>query len=96
MPYDPDLNEPADAPCGRIIPRDPDANLYPLEAAYISGQSPRTLEAWRLRGGGPPFIQIGRSIRYRRGDLLDWLAKRRRISTSDPGSDHRPVSRDPR
>ena len=82
--------EPADAPCGRIIPRDPDAMLYGPEAAHLSGQSNRTLEAYRSRGGGPPFVRIGRAIRYRRGDLLDWLAARRRTSTSDPG----PADRD--
>ena len=81
---------PLTRPCGRIIPRDPDAMLYGPEAAHLSGQSNRTLEAYRSRGGGPPFVRIGRAIRYRRGDLLDWLAARRRTSTSDPG----PAARD--
>ena len=77
----------ADAPAGRIIPRDPDALLYEGEAAYLTGLSERTLQDYRLRGGGPAFIRIGkRGVRYRRGDLLDWIADRRRTSTSDTGN----------
>jgi hypothetical protein len=84
-----DLTSPqarADAPAGRIIPLDPDALLFQSEAAYLAAVSVRTLEAWRLHGGGPPFIAIGRrAVRYRRRDLLDWMEARRRRSTSDPG-----------
>lgn len=76
----------ADAPAGRIIPQDPDALLYQAEVAYLTAQSERTLEAYRLKGGGPPFIVIGkRGVRYRRGDVQDWITARRRRSTSDPG-----------
>ncbi len=76
----------ADAPAGRLIPLDPDALLFQSEAAYLIGCSGRTLEAWRLHGGGPPFIQLGRrAVRYRRRDLLGWIEARRRRSTSDPG-----------
>lgn len=79
----------ADAPAGRIIPQDPDALLYQAEVAYLTAQSERTLEAYRLKGGGPPFIVIGkRGVRYRRGDVQDWIATRRRRSTSDPGPTH--------
>jgi len=82
--------ERADAPAGRVIPQDPDALLYQAEAAYLTAQSERTLEAYRLKGGGPPFINVGkRGVRYRRGDLLQWIAGRRRRSTSDPGPSDR-------
>ena len=76
-----------DAPCGRIIPSDPDALLFPGEAAYLLGQSKRTLDEWRISGGGPDFLRLGRvrSVRYRRRDLVEWMATRRRRSTSDPG-----------
>lgn len=40
----------------------------PQAAAYL-GISPRTLEDWRLRGGGPNFRKIGRLVRYARSDL---------------------------
>lgn len=52
-------------------------------AASVLGVQPRTLESWRLRGGGPRYVQVGRLIRYRRLTLEQWLAERERSSTSD-------------
>lgn len=84
----------ADAPAGRVIPLDPDALLFEAEAAYLTAMSPRTLQALRQAGGGPEFIHIGKGaasrehrggVRYQRRTLLDWIDKRRRKSTSDPG-----------
>lgn len=47
-------------------------------ADMIGGLSSRTLEAWRRRGYGPPFIRVSpRAIRYRRSDVEAWLAARR-------------------
>jgi excisionase family DNA binding protein len=40
------------------------------------GISPVTATKWRARSGGPPFIKIGRLVRYRRTDLDAWLAAR--------------------
>lgn len=50
------------------------------------GLSPATLTTMRTRGGGPPFVKLGRRVVYRRSDLDTWLAKRVRKSTSDPGN----------
>ncbi len=58
--------------------------LLTLEAAEHIRSSKSTLEKWRLRGEGPPFILIGsRKVGYFRADLDDWLASRRRGSTSE-------------
>lgn len=44
------------------------------EAAELLGFSPRTLQGWRVRGGGPRFCKSSKkAIRYRVGDLLDWI-----------------------
>src|SRR5579863_8844079 len=90
-------SERADAPAGRVIPQDRDALLYQSEAAYLTAQSERTLEAYRLKGGGPAYTRVGkRGVRYRRGDLLEWIAGRRRRSTSDHGPEDRgPEDRGP-
>lgn len=32
-----------------------------------------TLANWRYRGSGPPFVRLGRHVRYRAVDLDDWL-----------------------
>ncbi len=76
-----------DEPAGRPIPQDPDAALYETEAAHLAGPSVRTLQALRLRGGGPVFFYAGskRAVRYRRRDVLEWIEQRIRRSTSDPG-----------
>ena len=61
-----------------------DALLITAEAARLLNLSPRTLEGMRCRGGGPPFIKLSaRAIRYRLGDIHEWLARQRRTSTSE-------------
>lgn len=49
------------------------ALLTEVAAARILKLSIRTLQAWRCRGIGPDFIRVGRAIRYRHSDLMDWL-----------------------
>ncbi len=56
-------------------------------AATLIGVSPRTLQKWRVEGGGPVFIKIGRSVRYAVEDLEAFLMHRRRRSTSDRGNE---------
>lgn len=55
------------------------------QAAEHLNVAEQTLRAWRLRGHGPRFIKLGRSIRYDPQDLDDWVASNRRTSTSDRG-----------
>jgi hypothetical protein len=72
-------------PAGRPIPRDPDALLFGAEMAYLLGLSVRTLESLRLRGEGPPYLKLGRSVRYQRASGLGWATEKLRRSTSDQG-----------
>ena len=78
-------------PSGRPIPLDPDALLDEAEAAFLIRVSPHTLQAQRLRGGGPPFVRLGkrRGVRYRRGTLVQYSIDRERRSTSDSGGEGR-------
>jgi hypothetical protein len=69
-------------PVGRPLPTDPDALLFPAEAAYLLALSARTLEGLRLRGGGPVPVRFGRAVRYRRADVVAWIQARRFDSTS--------------
>ena len=63
---------------------DPAVLMRQEDAAQMLGVSPRALEAWRYRGGGPRYIRIsGRCIRYRRSDIMTWIAERERHSTSE-------------
>lgn len=62
-----------------------DALVRQEEAARLLGVSPRCLEAWRYKGGGPRFVRISaRCVRYRRSDLHAWLEERLKASTSEP------------
>jgi hypothetical protein len=46
------------------------------------------LEKYATTGGGPPYLELGRLRRYRKGDLLGWYSRtvRQRWSTSDDGA----------
>jgi excisionase family DNA binding protein len=55
------------------------------EAASYLRLSPRTLENWRVRGGGPRFHKFGDRVLYAQDDLEQWQTARERTSTSDPG-----------
>jgi predicted DNA-binding transcriptional regulator AlpA len=54
------------------------------EVAEITGESTRTWERRRAAGDGPAYYRLGRSIRYDRDEVLEWVRQRRRQSTSEP------------
>lgn len=54
-----------------------------IEAAQMRCQSVRTLQMERLRGAGCPYVKLGRSVRYRRGDVLAYIKARIVTSTSE-------------
>jgi Helix-turn-helix domain len=56
--------------------------LTPKEAAARLRVSVSFLAKARMRGDGPPFIAIGRSIRYSETALLLWMRAHQRLSTS--------------
>ena len=47
------------------------------------GVSVRTIQHWRLVGGGPVFIKVGRCVRYADEDLTEFMNGQRRRSTSE-------------
>lgn len=59
--------------------------LNEADAAKLLGVVPKCLQAWRVRGGGPVFLKVGRLVKYTQADLDAWLEGRRRQSTSDKG-----------
>ena len=52
------------------------------EAAAYLNVSPRTLQAWRLRGGGPAYVKLGNAVRYDRAALDRFIAERTRANTA--------------
>jgi predicted DNA-binding transcriptional regulator AlpA len=58
--------------------------LREQDAARFLSVSPRTLQAWRYRGGGPVYVQISiRAVRYRLSDLRRWTQQRLRQNTAE-------------
>jgi hypothetical protein len=60
-----------------------DRLLTEAQAADFLSLSIRTLQCWRVRGGGPSFVRCGRAIRYRLRDLLSWIDAQTAISTTE-------------
>jgi predicted DNA-binding transcriptional regulator AlpA len=65
------------------IAADLDAALNENQAAEFLGVSVRTLQAWRVRGGGPRYCKIGRSVRYSRRELVLFQESHTVSSTSE-------------
>lgn len=61
-----------------------DRMINERKAAEFIGYTIRALQNWRVRGGGPKFVKVsGRSIRYRRRDLIEWAEGLLVASTSE-------------
>lgn len=61
-----------------------DALLDDAQAAASLGVKPGTLAVWRVTGRyALPYLKIGRLVRYRAGDLAEWLAGRARIHSGE-------------
>lgn len=55
--------------------------LAEKEAADFLQLAPGTLSVWRSTGRyALPFLKVGAKVRYRRGDLQNWLDSRVRAS----------------
>jgi predicted DNA-binding transcriptional regulator AlpA len=54
--------------------------------AAVVGMSAAYFERARWAGGGPPFLKVGRLVRYRKADVLAWINQRPPVaSTSEIG-----------
>ena len=60
-----------------------DRLLTPREAADLLRLSPSWLAKARMRGDGPPYVKMGRSVRYGEGVLHQWMKSHLRMSTSE-------------
>ena len=69
------MRDDEDGSCGLLWTED--------KAAAFLHLSQRTLQAWRVRGCGPKFIKVGRSVRYRLEDLQTFVNENVHQSTSE-------------
>jgi len=54
-------------------PTGQDRLLTVPEVCDLLGLSRNTVYGWRDQATSPPFVRIGRNLRYRRSDLTRWL-----------------------
>ena len=47
--------------------------LTPPQTAKRLNITTWTLTKWRTKGQGPPFVKVGRAVRYREADLDKWI-----------------------
>ncbi|RZG66666.1 MULTISPECIES: helix-turn-helix domain-containing protein [Acinetobacter] len=61
----------------------PDQQLFPQEdiAIYLSC-STHTLQRLRCVGGGIPYTKVGRSVAYKKSDVLAYLQRQTVINTA--------------
>lgn len=57
--------------------------LTPKETARVLRVSTSYLAKARVRGDGPPYTKMGRSVRYFPSGIGSWLKSRQRSSTSE-------------
>jgi predicted DNA-binding transcriptional regulator AlpA len=57
--------------------------LSAKEAAKLLKVSTSWLAKARMRGDGPPYIQLGRAIRYTDAAIANWVRSRQRFSTCE-------------
>jgi hypothetical protein len=84
----PAVNEQRGAPVGAHLPSpfldgSSETLLTERDVAVMLQATPRALQAWRTRGGGPPFFKFGRLVRYDRASVSTWLTAQLRRSTSE-------------
>lgn len=60
-----------------------DRLLTESEAAERLAVSVRTLQQWRVSGGGPLFVKLGRAVRYRPSELTIFVGAGTRFHTSE-------------
>ena len=48
-------------------------------ATYL-GVAVQTIYDWRLKEVGPPAFKVGRHLRYRESDVMEWLDKQTSVA----------------
>jgi hypothetical protein len=66
-----------------MLTNPPDFLLTQGEYAKIRRCSERTIERERASGTGCRYIKIGRGVRYKQADVLDFIERHARQSTSE-------------
>jgi excisionase family DNA binding protein len=60
--------------------------LTQTETAELLRLSERTLERWRVIGGGPAYVKLGKRVLYPRAELDKWIVSHLCHNTSEASS----------
>lgn len=82
-PRKPRLNKPRERKPSELGHIEPDL-FSELETARRLSIQRSTLRHWRLTGDGPPFVRLGRMIRYDRRAVFAWIAARTSDGANGP------------
>jgi len=47
------------------------------EAAALYSMNRQSLANWRAQGKGPPYVKLGRAVRYKVSDLVSFAEKKK-------------------
>ena len=72
------MNKPIVTPSYRLAPL-----ISEERAATLLGMKGQTLAKWRVEGVGPPFVKVGRSVRYKEADLVAFIEARTFKNTTE-------------
>lgn len=67
-------------------------HITPFQLARRWGIDPKTLQNWRYKGTGPPYLKLGGHIRYRQDEIEAYEADRH-IATNNASQSQRKESR---
>jgi len=59
-------------PRAQALSYDGDKLMTPDDLAEREGVPLGTVYQWNSRGDGPPYLKIGRFVRYRLADVIEW------------------------
>lgn len=62
---------------------DPDKLYSTKQTADFLHMSDSWLAKGRLKGDGPPYVKLGRAVRYQGRDIIEHLKSKKRHSTSE-------------
>jgi hypothetical protein len=61
----------------------PDQALFSQESvSAVRGCSIALSERDRLTGRGPPYLKLGRLVKYRKADVLEWINRHQTFSST--------------
>jgi predicted DNA-binding transcriptional regulator AlpA len=75
------------SPTGIAAVQKPTTPIIVLLTAKEAAKTLKVSLSWlakaRMRGDGPPYVKVGRAIRYAETALIQWMKSHQRLSTSE-------------